>query len=41
MRLNRRHLGAMAYLGETYLELGAQRRARETLERLAAACRLA
>lgn len=39
LELNPYHLGAMAYLGETYLEFGTRSQATETLERLAAACR--
>jgi tetratricopeptide (TPR) repeat protein len=39
LELNPYHLGAMEYLGEAYLDLGARRRATETLEQLAAACR--
>lgn len=38
LKLNPYHVGAMEYLGEAYLAFGAHERARETLERLAAAC---
>lgn len=39
LELNPHHRGALEYLGEAYLELDRPERAREMLDRLAAACR--